>query len=97
MPGAMCVLALRGGATALALAEAEALGFQTDVRHGRLALGRRTNDLSIAAGIGAVLEGGSVHAWTSNEAFVASVVERWAPQQGRVCVRVDDVFVRRVV
>ena len=89
MPGAMCVLALRGGATALALAEAEALGFQTDVRQGRLALGRRTNDLSIAAGIGAVLEGGSVHAWTSNEAFVASVVERWAPPQGRVCVRVE--------
>ena len=85
----MCVLALRGEATALALAEAEALGFQTDVRQGRLALGRRTNDLSVAAGIGAVLEGGGVHAWTSNEAFVASVVEGWEPPQGRVCVRVE--------
>lgn len=89
MAGATCVLALRGEVTALALAEAEALGFQTDVRHGRLALGHRTDDLGVAAGIYAVLDGGGVHAWTSNEAFVASVVERWEPPKGRVCVRVE--------
>ena len=82
MAGTVCVLALRGEATALALAEAEALGFQTDERHGRLALGGRTDDLSVAAGIDAVLDGGGLLAWTSNDAFVASVVERWEPPEG---------------
>ncbi|MGB0617810.1 MAG: hypothetical protein ACPGOT_07200 [Candidatus Poseidoniaceae archaeon] len=89
MAGTVCVLALRGEATALALAEAEALGFQTDERHGRLALGCRTDDLSVAAGIDAVLDGGGLLAWTTNDAFVASVVERWEPPEGRVCVRVE--------
>ena len=89
MPEAPSVLVLRGESTALALAEAQALGFQTHTRHGRLAVGVQSETLSVAAGTDAVLEDGGLVPWTSNEALIANLSERLRPKQGRVCVRVE--------
>lgn len=89
MPEAVSVLVLRGDGTALAMAEAEALGFQTKVRHGRLAIGHRPESLDSAAGIDTVLDEGGVMPWTTNEAVVAAVDIGTKPLEGKVCVRVD--------
>ncbi|MEC7601087.1 MAG: hypothetical protein VYB23_06530, partial [Candidatus Thermoplasmatota archaeon] len=89
MPEAPCVLVLRGESTALALAEAQALGFQTHERHGRLAVGAHAASLGVAAGIDAILDEGGLLPWTSNEALVAHMAEHVRPKHGRVCVRVE--------
>ena len=89
MPEAPSVLVLRGESTALALAEAQALGFQTHVRRGRLVLGVQTQALGAAAGTDAILEDGGLVPWTSNEALIADVSGHVRAKQGRVCVRVE--------
>ena len=89
MPEAPCVLVLRGESTALALAEAEALGFQTHARYGRLAVGTHDKALDLAAGIDAVLQDGGVLPWSSNEAFISAAGDRLSPKEGRVSVRVE--------
>ena len=89
MPEAPCVLVLRGESTALALAEAEALGFQTHARYGRLAVGNHGEALDVAAGTDAVLHFGGVLPWSSNEAFISAVGDRLSPKEGRVSVRVE--------
>ncbi|MCH1411452.1 MAG: hypothetical protein L7U48_05165, partial [Candidatus Poseidoniaceae archaeon] len=89
MPEAVSVLVLRGDGTALAMAEAEALGFQTKVRRGRLAIGHRPESLDSAAGIDTLLDEGGVMPWTTNEAVVAAVDIGTKPLEGKVCVRVD--------
>ena len=89
MPEAPSVLVLRGESTALALAEAEALGFQTHERRGRLALGQPAEAIDIAAGTDAVLEAGGLLPWSSNEAIISAVAEHLRRMDGRVCVRVE--------
>ena len=89
MAGTVSVLVLRGGGTALAEAEASALGFHTLERHGRLAVGHRSDALDFAAGIDAVLDGGGVVPWTSNDVVVSAIAADLHPPAGRVCVRVD--------
>ena len=89
MPETPSVLVLRGESTALALAEAQALGFHTHERHGRLAVGAYAETLGAAAGVDAILDAGGLLPWTSNEALIAHMAERVRPRQGRVCVRVE--------
>jgi len=89
MPEAPCVLVLRGESTALALAEAEALGFQTHARYGRLVVGTHDEALNLAAGTDAVLHDGGVLPWSSNEAFISAAGDRLSPKEGRVSVRVE--------
>ena len=89
MPEAPSVLVLRGESTTLALAEARALGFQTQERHGRLTLGTHAENLGVAAGVDAILDAGGLLPWTSNEALIAHMAEHVQPKHGRVCVRVE--------
>lgn len=83
------MLVLRGESTALALAEAEALGFQTHARYGRLVVGTHDEALNLAAGTDAVLHDGGVLPWSSNEAFISAAGDRLSPKEGRVSVRVE--------
>jgi tRNA (guanine10-N2)-dimethyltransferase len=80
------VVVLRGLTTGLAAAEAAALGMRIDERRGRLLRGD-AHDLSAAAGIDAVLDGGGLAAWTGHDDAVTCIMRDLHLPEGPLAVR----------
>jgi len=79
---------LRGLTTGLAAAETAALGMRIEERRGRLLRGTAP-DLTSAAGIDAVLDGGGLAAWTGHDDAVACTMRDLHLPNGPLAVRVE--------
>lgn len=82
------VVVLRGLTTGLAAAETAALGMRIEERRGRLLRGTAP-DLTSAAGIDAVLDGGGLAAWTGHDDAVACIMRDLHLPNGPLAVRVE--------